>query len=109
MRIDPDRLFEHLLENSELIGYKRAYELLFGEVPTQWLNFEDAPPVTEETLMTDRRAVNGLDIKLDALMVAETTNQPGGIHFHNKAYNNSAWLQAFGQWRLCSHSDREIR
>jgi hypothetical protein len=100
-----DELLDHLMSCQELISYKQAYGKLIGPPPPagSWRNVIHSPPVLDAAKQSGDRAVNGLRIQLDALIVTEADEEPSGGHFQGKGYSLTDWRTAFATWRLCKH------
>ncbi len=97
-RYTPEMLFANLVKGQALITYKGAYELIIGDPLPRWQNRVHVPPLMALALGTTPRDVNGLRIRLDALIVTRRGGAPEAGHFTGKAYDESTWRQTFGDW-----------
>lgn len=102
--VDPQQLMRHLVESSELITYKAAHEVLFGNV-SSWLHAH-TQRVVAAALGTTPEKVSGIKVRLDAFVVDAAKRRPGSRHFLGKDYTEKDWLQRFASWDLCQHSTR---
>jgi hypothetical protein len=93
-----ERLFDVLLATKRVVGYGQAYELLFGEKPVQFQNAVHVPRLLDLATRTTIRHHKGLEIRLDALIVALRGRLPGPGHFRAAPYSQDQWLDAFGNW-----------
>lgn len=100
VRIRAESLFDGLLTKRRLISYARAYELLFDEVPTRFLNAVHVPRVLGVAVRTAPRNVDGLEVRLDSLIVSIRGREPGAGHFRTATYSHSDWTRVFGSWTL---------
>ena len=95
-----EKLFEGLLQKRRVISYAKAYELLFGEAPSPFRNAIHVPRVLEVAVRTTPRNFDGIEIRLDSLIVSIRGREPGPGHFRTAPYTLIEWNNVFGSWTL---------
>lgn len=95
-----ERLFAWLLENNRLVTYATAFELLFQQSATPFRNGVHVPPVLEIAQRTPPRVYDGLELRLDSLVVGKATARPGEGHFRTAPYTPDQWGATFRLWPL---------
>lgn len=94
-----EQLFRKLMSLRACITYALAYEYIFGVRPERWTQAH-AGQVLQVAVRTNTRVVNGLRIRLDALIVNGRTREPGAGHFDLVTYTPEEWREAFHGWQL---------
>ncbi len=102
-----DKLFEHLVLCRGLITYKTAYACLVGRPPPKFGSFHVSKPITA-AMRSKIVPVEGLNIRLDALIVANSTREPGNGHFKAADYSRAQWRKVFGCWPICDHLPPDV-
>lgn len=78
-----------------LVTYSRAYREVVGSY-SDWRNAVHAPEIIRIARLTRPRTVQGVEIRLDALIVSRTNQVPAPGHFRTARYPLEIWMQKFG-------------
>jgi hypothetical protein len=97
-------LFDHLLQNHEVISYKGAYTALVGPPPRPWAQ-ADSGKVLNAAKSSGVRDFAGLPVELDTFIVSKKLGVPGDGHYISRRYNKEKWRETFGGWKPCNHFD----
>ena len=95
-----EKLLDGLPKKRKLVSYAKAYELLFDEAPVPFRNAIHVRRVLEVATRTAPRVVDGLETRLDSLIVSMRSRQPGPGHFRTAPYTLDEWRSVFGGWSL---------
>ena len=95
-----EKLVDGLLKKRRLVSYAKAYELLFEEPPWPFRNTVHVPRVLEIAMRTAPRDFDGLETRLDSLIVSQRDRLPGPGHFRTAPYTRNQWTSVFGSWSL---------
>ncbi|MFN2521224.1 MAG: hypothetical protein ABR525_09280, partial [Candidatus Limnocylindria bacterium] len=107
--LDAETLLDHLIGQRETISYGAAYRVMLGPRSGPWL-VTHTPMVLQVGRATGVRAVAGIDIRLDALIVNQKTRRPAARHFNeHPEYGDREWSERFGDWSACAHGAADIR
>lgn len=102
----PEKLFDHLLRKKELLTYREAHECLVGPIRNGNHAITSRAAV-RVALSTRPRFVEGASIRLDALLVAKVTGEPGPEHWQVRLgipppiSLPQGWRRLFGGWKVC--------
>lgn len=107
--VEAETLFGHLVGHEERISYASAYLAMLGSAGRPWRSVLDVPMVLRAARATATRNVDGVEIRLDALIVNKKTQQPGSGHFRERPYAEEEWLERFARWSMCGHTAEEVR